>query len=179
MRIGTDGHAGRILWRFPAAAQLDVRHMKALWPLLFALGCSIAYPSSASVAAPATLDEAFRALDSLLGPTRRDSFMHTPERGAVVYAHMGIGLYIRNEWFRSGKSPLAGVLHQLGARSLDDASSMVLTSYWRHLNGKPLELEKQGACYQRWGDEQERLEKEAEAKGETSYNLPAFDCPTE
>jgi len=105
--------------------------------------------------------------------------MHTPEREAVVYAHMGVGLYIRNQWFRSGKSPLAGVLHQLGARSLDDASSMVLTSYWRHLNGKPLELEKQGACYQRWGNEQERLQKEAEAKGETSYNLPAFDCPTE
>jgi hypothetical protein len=56
-------------------------------------------------------------------------------------------------------------------------SSMVLTSYWRRLNGKPIELEKQGECFSRWWAEEKRLEKEAHAKGEDTYSTPDFSCP--
>jgi len=139
--------------------------------------CFPAFSSEPSpVEIPNTLDQAYEVLNRLLSPDDRHAFMSTPEREAVIGAHLGLGMYIRNEWFRSGKSALPGVLHELGARSLDDMSSMVLTSYWRHLNGKPIEVEKQGACYRRWSDEAERLESEAKAKGESSYQLPSFDC---
>ncbi len=126
---------------------------------------------------PNTLDQAYEALDRLLSARDRRAFMSRPEKEAVALAHMGLGLFIRNTWFRSGKSALPGVLYDFGARSLDDMSSMVLTSYWRHLNGKPIEIEKQGACYRRWSEEAERLESEAKAKAESSYQLPSFDCP--
>lgn len=126
---------------------------------------------------PNTLEQAYGVLDRLLSPGDRLAFMSTSEREAVIRSHVGLGMYIRNAWFRSGKSALPGVLHELGARSFDDMSSMVLTSYWRHLNGKPVEIEKQGACYRRWSDEAHRLESEAKAKGESSYQLPSFGCP--
>lgn len=126
---------------------------------------------------PDTLPQAFAALDQQLSSQQRDAFKNAPEATAVVRAHMSLGLYIRNVWFRSGHSKLPGQLHALGAQSLDDMSSVVLTSYWRHLNGKPLQVEKQCACYAKWWREQLLLESSAKAKGESSYSVPSFDCP--
>ena len=133
--------------------------------------------ASHKVSAPNTLDEAFAALDALLSPADRHSFMHKSEGQATLDAHFSLGMYIRNEWFRHGGSTLPGELYAAGARSLDDMSSMVLTSYWRHLNGKPIKLREQGSCYERWWKEQERLEREAKAKGQKSWRAPDFDCP--
>jgi hypothetical protein len=154
--------------------------MKAAVLLVIALGCGVPALSRSEpppVEIPNTLDQAYGVLDRLLSPADRHAFMSTPEQEAVTRAHMGLGLYIRNKWFRSGKSALPGVLYDFGARSFDDMSGMVLTSYWRHLNGKPIDIEKQGACYRRWFDEEQRLESDAKAKGESSYKLPSFDCP--
>lgn len=123
------------------------------------------------------MEEAFHALDSSLDDTQRAAFMHTPERKATAEAHMGLGLYIRNEWFRQGKSPLVGLLTMKGAHSLDDASAMILTSYWRYLNGKPINLEAQGACYIEWWAQQRTLLIEAEAAGRNSYATPDLNCP--
>src|ERR1041384_268286 len=118
---------------------------------LTCLGVFIAslFPLAAApkAAVPNTLDQAFVALDSLLSDQDRSAFMHKPERQAVLDAHFAVGMYIRNYWFRHGGSTLPGVLYRAGARSLDDMSSMVLTSYWRHLNAKPIKLKEQGSCY--------------------------------
>jgi hypothetical protein len=126
----------------------------------------------AQSAVPHTLEEAFAVLDKKLSAVERQKFQNTPEREAVALAHMGLGMYIRNEWFRAGGSALPKVLR---AQHLDDASAIVLTSYWRHLNGKPLEVESQINCYHRWWREQQRLIDEA--KGSSSYGTPAFSCP--
>lgn len=150
--------------------------MKTIWWLLL-VACSFSVEAGQSPAVPSTLEEAFSALDALFTPADRDAFMHKTERRAVVDAHMSAGLYIRNVLFRTGGSPLVGMLREKGARALDDASSMVLVSYWRHLNGKPIELEQQGACYERWWAEQHRLESEAKANGSESYQTPSFGCP--
>jgi hypothetical protein len=90
---------------------------------------------------PQTLEQAFSALDELLTPTGRNAFMRKPERKAVIEAHMTLGLHIRNAWFRSARTALNGYLREKGARSLDDASSLLLTAYWRHLNGVPADLD--------------------------------------
>jgi hypothetical protein len=127
---------------------------------------------------PNTLDEAFASLDRSLKPDERLAFMQRPEREAVMLAHFAVGLYIRNQWLRSGKSSLTNLLLAKGAQSFDDMSAMILTSYWRHLHGKPIQLEEQGACYRRWGLEQQKLIDQAKAKGEDSYSSPDFRCPS-
>jgi hypothetical protein len=123
---------------------------------------------------PNTLDEAFSSLDRTLSVEQRDDFSHKPEAKAVIDAHMGLGAYIRNNWFRAGHSKLADRLRNTGAQALDDVSSMVLVSYWRHLNGVPIRLAEQGSCYRRWWDEQRRLE--AASQGSGSYSVPRFSC---
>jgi hypothetical protein len=131
-------------------------------------------PSSAAEPVPNTLAEAFSVLDKQLPAKDRESFKRMPERNAVTDAHRGLGMYIRNEWFRAGHSALPSSLQ---ARHLDDASSIVLTSYWRYLNGKPLDVERQVSCYHRWWDEQQRIVNTAKAKGSSSYGMLAFSCP--
>jgi hypothetical protein len=90
---------------------------------------------------PQTLEQAFSALDELLTPAGRDAFMRKPERKAVIEAHMALGLHIRNAWFRSTRTALNRYLREKGARSLDDASNLLLTAYWRHLNRVPTDLD--------------------------------------
>jgi|ERR1700722_3779559 len=132
---------------------------------------------SADQPVPNTLDEAFTSLDGSLKPEERLAFMKRPELEAVTLAHFAVGLYIRNQWLRSGKSTLTSLLLAKGAQSFDDMSAMILTSYWRHLHGKPIQLEEQGACYRKWGLEQQKLIDQAKAKGEDSYSTPDFNCP--
>jgi hypothetical protein len=152
-----------------------MRHLRFLAALLLIGLCA----AEAAGTVPNTLDEAFASLDASLTPDQRLAFMERPEREAISEAHFGIGLFIRNQWLRSGKSALTGELHQLGAVSFDDMSSMILASYWRHLHGKPIELEQQGACYKRWSLAQQILINEAKAHGSSSYSTPNFDCPPE
>jgi uncharacterized protein DUF6794 len=123
------------------------------------------------------MEEAFAVLDTTLSQAAREQFRNMPVDKAVTHAHMGLGMYIRNEWFRRGRSSLPTKLHSLGARHIDDMSAMVLTSYWRYLNGKPIELERQGACYKRWWTEQERLIELAKRQGSESHEMPDSHCP--
>lgn len=135
------------------------------------------FAAAADGSIPHSLSEAFAALDQHLSSEDRHEFKTQPEGKATTQAHMGVGLYIRNEWFRAGNSKLVGILREAGAKSMDDMSGMVLTSYWRHLNNKPINLKEQGACYTRWWTEQKRIQEQAKAKSETSYGTPNFNCP--
>jgi len=126
---------------------------------------------------PNTIEEAFAFLSKLLPPSEVAAFKQLPEQEASVVSYMGVGMYIRNEWFRSGRSALPAQLQALGAQHIDDMSSMVLTSYWRHLNGKPLKLEAQGNCFRKWWQEQNRLIGEAKTKGSSAHGTPRFSCP--
>jgi hypothetical protein len=149
--------------------------MKTFCVLIFSWLASFVAVADDSV--PHSLTEAFAALDRHLTSEDRQTFKTMPENQATTQAHMSIGMLIRNEWFRAGKSKLVGVLRDAGAQSMDDMSDMVLTSYWRHLNKKPINLKEQGACYAKWWAEQRRLQDKAKSKGESSYGIPAFDCP--
>lgn len=126
---------------------------------------------------PNTLEEAFVFLNTRLTTQEKEHFRKTSEQEAVTSAHMGLGMYIRNEWFRSGSSALPSWLRGLGARHIDDMTAMILTSYWRHLNGRPIQIEQQGTCYRKWWEEQHRIIEAAKAKGETSHGTASFVCP--
>jgi hypothetical protein len=142
--------------------------------ILTMFGLGAVAPAADSV--PNNLDEAFTSLDRSLKPSERLAFIQRPEREAVASAHFAVGLYIRNQWLRSGKSALVGLLQAKGAQSFDDMSGTILTSYWRHVHGLTIKLEEQGACYRRWGSEQRRLIDRGKANNESSYHMPDFYC---
>ena len=55
---------------------------------------------------------------------------------------------MRNDWGLWGGSPLARYFNRLGVFHPDDISGIILTSFWRHLNGRPIKLDEQVKHYQ-------------------------------
>ena len=93
---------------------------------------------------PTTLDECFTALEKVGTPEDRDALKHATERELARY-HLSLGMWMRNTWGLWGGSPLAQYFRGLGLRHPDDMSGVILRTYWRHINGKPLELEREVA----------------------------------
>lgn len=115
-----------------------------LLPLaLLLLGCAhLRYPD-----APSTLEEAFEHLDHNLSPEDRETMRRGSEADMGQYHH-GLGMGMRNGWGLWHDGPLAQWFHRRGIHHADDMSGIVLTSYWRRLNGQPLRLEEQLHGYQ-------------------------------
>lgn len=65
-----------------------------------------------------------------------------PEDHLALY-HFGLGMWLRNNWGLWTSSPLAVWFNERGIHHPDDMSGIILTSYWRHLNGKSIELNQQ------------------------------------
>lgn len=60
--------------------------------------------------------------------------------------HFGLGMWMRNNWGLWGSTPpvqgsrLAKWFNEQGVRHPDDMSGIILTSFWRHLNNRPIDL---------------------------------------
>jgi hypothetical protein len=101
---------------------------------------------------PTNLDECYEALRHLLNPEELQDFQAKSEDELSEY-HFGLGLWMRNNWGLWGGSPLAKHFNHIGICHPDDMSGIILDSFWRHLNGKPIRLEEQVQYYRKyWGD---------------------------
>ena len=89
---------------------------------------------------PVDLEDAFRELDKMLSQEFRDEFKSSSEQDLIRY-HFGLGLWMRNNWGLWSESRLAQSLSASGLRHPDDMSGLIITAYWRRLNGKELGVE--------------------------------------
>jgi len=96
---------------------------------------------------PRNLDDAFNELDKILKPEEVEKMKAGAEDDMSQY-HFGLGMSLRNSWGLWKHSRLAKWFNDIGIHHPDDMSGVILTSYWRHLNGKPLEIQKQVKYYQ-------------------------------
>ncbi len=98
---------------------------------------------------PNNLSECFEQLNKIFNDAEdADWFMNADEEDAVVQSHHGLGRWIRNNWgLWSKDSKLYEYLFNLGLTHADDMSSVILTSYHRHLHKKELELDEQVQHY--------------------------------
>ena len=64
--------------------------------------------------------------------------------------HFGLGMWMRNNWGLWAHGPLAAYLEQFGVHHPDDMSGLILDTFWRHLNGLPLEVTKHAAISAEW-----------------------------
>lgn len=69
--------------------------------------------------------------------TSKYGFMTLPEDVATGRLHFGFGMWIRNNWGLWRDSKLKHYFLDKGVGHPDDMSSIILTSYHRHLNNKP------------------------------------------
>ncbi|MCU0239409.1 MAG: hypothetical protein MUC29_08200 [Pyrinomonadaceae bacterium] len=97
--------------------------------------------SKTKIYIPNDLDESFVELDKMLHP----KFIEKYKTGEInsVDLHHGLGMWLRNNWGLWAGERLAKYFNNLEIFHPDDMSSIILNSYKLHLNGKPIELEKQ------------------------------------
>ncbi|MEW6378469.1 MAG: DUF6794 domain-containing protein [bacterium] len=102
------------------------------------------------MAIPKNLDECFNELNRMLGTLVIDEIRNEKESTVRMF-HYGLGTAIKNNWeLWRAHSPLAQYFNRLGIYHADDMSDIILTSFWRYLNNKPLNVEELVKRYQKF-----------------------------
>jgi hypothetical protein len=94
------------------------------------------------------LDDAHRILAKTLRSSDLASIKAMRNEIEMVQFHMGLGLWMRNEWGLRKDSSLAHFFLQRGSLSADDMSSIVLETFWCKLHDQPFRLEERIASLQ-------------------------------
>ena len=115
---------------------------------------------------PRDLDDCFATLDRMLNPEDREQI----RTGEImpIEMHHGLGRHLRNEWGLWAKSRLWHYFHAMGLSHPDDMSGVILDSYARHLQHKPLRVEEQIREYQRYWQDLRRGETTATRRSSTT-----------
>lgn len=113
---------------------------------------------------PKNLNDAISYLDCSWPENDKAEFSTKDEGAAVADLHFGTGLSIRNGWdLWKGKNSLSRYFKSLGIYHPDDMSSIILTSFHRHLNNKDVDLKGQVEYYKEyWEQANNEYEKENE-----------------
>ena len=98
---------------------------------------------------PKNLTECIQMLDKNLKKEDKDYIKTLSEDEFFMESHFTIGMGIRNEWIRSGNPELVTFFLDQGVKHPDDMSAMILTSYYRHLLGKEIDIEVQISAYKK------------------------------
>lgn len=106
---------------------------------------------------PENLDDCFVQLKKLLKPEDIEKMKAGTEDDMSQY-HFGLAMVMRNEWGLWGGSRLAKWFNAQGITHPDDMSGIILDSFWRHLNGKPINLEQQVKYYQDYWKKQKEAQ---------------------
>ena len=117
---------------------------------------------------PKDLSDALTYLTCTLPDKDMEEFKSKDEEDAVTELHMGTGLGIRNGWeLWKGKNSLYRFFQTRGISHPDDISSIILTSFHRHLNKKDIDLENQIKYYKDyWKKAKEERKVQAAKKNE-------------
>lgn len=91
---------------------------------------------------PPDLESALKELKKMLRPELLEKMRKGTEEGMIEY-HFGLGMWMRNIWGLWSGSDLAKWFNSHGVKHPDEMSGVILSSLWRDLNGKPLDLDKQ------------------------------------
>jgi len=95
---------------------------------------------------PKDLDDAFVELKKILDPKVLSELKQGKEAELAKY-HFGLGMWMRNNWGLWKGTRLADYFESLGILHPDDMSGIILTSFYRHLNGRPVRLDEQAEYY--------------------------------
>jgi hypothetical protein len=110
---------------------------------------------------PKDLEDCFKQIDSFWSDSIKNEIKQWTEDQFIGRAHMGFGMWMRNNWQLWGGSRLSSYFGEMGIYHPDDMSGIILTSYHRYLNGQDIALEAQIKSYQDyWKNVSEEKEKD-------------------
>lgn len=96
---------------------------------------------------PRNLEECFTQLDSMLRTKDREDMRTSGDTSLIAY-HMGLGMYLRNNWCLWAGSRLSEYFHAMHVYHPDDMSGLILTGYYHHLNGLAYDVDSKVRRYQ-------------------------------
>ena len=99
-------------------------------------------PALDGVYIPISIEDAIAELKKSLPTDDLAKLRLAPEEDMALYHH-GLGTWIRNNWGLWKGSRLQRYFYELGIYHPDDMSGIVLTSFKRHLDGKPMRVSAQ------------------------------------
>lgn len=112
---------------------------------------------------PVDLQDAFNELNRLSEGEGITHFKNAPEEGLDRKLHFGLGKWIMKNWGLEEGSRISHFLRLKGVSRPDDMVRVIILTWHRYLNQKPLQLEEEVAIIQKY-IEAERAKREAEKK---------------
>ena len=123
---------------------------------------------------PKNLKDAIEYLNCVWSESDKTEFKNT-EDDAVTELHFGTGMGIRNDWeLWKGKNRISRFFKSKGISHPDDMSSIILTSFHRELNDKPIDLVSQIKNYKSYW-ENARMEFEEKKQTQIELSKKEFD----
>jgi hypothetical protein len=116
---------------------------------------------------PSNLEECFTQLDAELKPEDVKKIISGSEHDLFLYHH-GLGMTLRNRWGLWSGSRLAKFFNAMGLYHPDDISMVIITSYWRHKNDKPLDVNKQIERYTEYWERNQKQQYAEERRAKTA-----------
>lgn len=111
---------------------------------------------------PNDLNDAIAFLDCLWTEDDKQEITKLSEDEAIGQLHFGTGLAIRNGWkLWEANNAIYRFFKSKGITHPDDISSIILTSFYRHLSGKKINLEDQIAYYKAYWKKAKQESKKA------------------
>jgi hypothetical protein len=124
---------------------------------------------------PKDLNDAIAYLNCKWPEKDKTEYKNKAENDAVAELHFGTGMSIRNNWgLWKGKNKLSKFFKSKGVFHPDDISSIILTSFHRQLNGKPIDLDAQIEFYKSYWKKAQK-EYEQTEKGQKELSKKEFD----
>jgi hypothetical protein len=96
---------------------------------------------------PKDLDEAINYFEIKWTTNDKEEFI----KDSLKNAHFSVGMWIRNDWIHGQRdTSLVQYFNKIGIFHPDDMSSIILTSLYRKLTNKPIDLDKQIEFYKKY-----------------------------
>jgi len=113
---------------------------------------------------PKNLKDAITYLDCTWSEEDKTEFKIKPEEDAVSDLHFGTGRAIRNNWglWKRRNNWLTLSFNARGITHPDDISSIILTSFHRHLNNKDIQINEQVKYYKEYWKKSSKQYKDEE-----------------
>jgi hypothetical protein len=83
---------------------------------------------------PLTLNDCYLILNNQLDSDLNEDIKNSPVNELIKH-HMGLGMWIRNNWIRQTNNRITKILYDNGLRHPDDMSQIIIIGYHYYLNG--------------------------------------------
>lgn len=97
---------------------------------------------------PVNLEEAVEQLRIIHHDSTKQKILEMTEDEFLGGAHMGLGMWMRNNWGLWKGKELAKYFNSIGIYHPDDMSGIILTTYYRKLHDQELKVDEQVKYYQ-------------------------------